>query len=122
MQLILLAGFGAIFGSIFRFLLLELGERYFGEAASWMVMIINLSASFLIGIAFALHLQSSMNVFWATGILGGYSTFSAPIVELADAFERNERGDRTLIEIKTLVAFLGGLVMLFLGIIVAKTF
>ncbi|GAK30610.1 CrcB-like protein [Weissella oryzae SG25] len=122
MQLILLAGFGAIFGSILRFLLLELGERYFGEAASWMVMIINLSASFLIGIAFALHLQSSMNVFWATGILGGYSTFSAPIVELADAFERNERGDRTLIEIKTLIAFFGGLVMLFLGIIVAKTF
>ncbi|TYC50158.1 camphor resistance protein CrcB [Weissella muntiaci] len=122
MMLILLAGFGAIFGSILRFLMLELANRWFADIAIWMVMIINLSASLLIGIAFGMHLQAGVNVFWATGILGGYSTFSAPIVELADALEKNDRSQRNLVELKTIIAFVGGIGMLLLGVALTKLF
>jgi fluoride exporter len=122
MMLILLAGFGAIFGSILRFLMLELANRWFGDIAIWMVMIINLSASLLIGIAFGMHLQAGVNVFWATGILGGYSTFSAPIVELADALEKNDRSQRNLVELKIIIAFVGGIGMLLLGVALTKLF
>lgn len=122
MMLILLAGFGAIFGSILRFLMLELANRWFGDIAIWMVMIINLSASLLIGIAFGMHLQAGVNVFWATGILGGYSTFSAPIVELADALEKNDRSQRNLVELKIIIAFVVGIGMLLLGVALTKLF
>lgn len=117
-MLVLLAGLGAIIGSILRFVLLEWAPRLFGPAASWMAMAINLTGALLIGYVFGLHLQSDNYAFIATGILGGYTTFSAPIVELADGF--TNRSELGLALIKTIFMFGGGILFLLLGIGLAE--
>jgi CrcB protein len=76
-------------------------------------MVINLSAALLIGLAYGCHLETSANIFWATGILGGYSTFSAPVVELANAM--STPSDRPFVLVKTAIAFIGGIPVLLLG-------
>ncbi|MDR3241154.1 MAG: CrcB family protein [Lactobacillaceae bacterium] len=117
-MIILMAGFGAIFGSILRFALLNLAPRVFGAASAWMVMVINLSAALLIGITFGLHLSELTNTFCATGILGGYSTFSAPIVELADSL--SDPSQRWRAFWKTILAFIGGIPVLLIGMWLAS--
>lgn len=106
MMQIVVAGLGAIFGSMARFSLLELAPKVFGKASAWMVMVINLSAALLIGFAYGMQLPVMQNTFWATGILGGYSTFSTPIVALANGLQNP--GERFNIIGQTLLAVCGG--------------
>ena len=106
MMQIVVAGLGAIFGSMARFSLLELAPKVFGKASAWMVMVINLSAALLIGFAYGMQLPVMQNTFWATGILGGYSTFSTPIVALANGLQNP--GERVNIIGQTLLAFVWG--------------
>ncbi|MDR3189844.1 MAG: CrcB family protein [Lactobacillaceae bacterium] len=120
MMQILIAGLGAMVGSWLRYGLLTIAPRVFGPAKSWMIMVINLSAALLIGITFGMHLSTLQNAFWAVGILGGYSTFSAPIVELADAF--SHPGELPMVLTKILIAFIGGVPILLIGVWVGKMF
>lgn len=108
-----LAGLGAVIGSMGRFSLLEIAPKVFGTASDWMVMVINLTAAFLIGILFGMHLPVLQNTFWATGIMGGYSTFSTPIVELANGLPN--QSERTRVLLKTVLAFAGGVPVLLVG-------
>lgn len=110
---ILIAGMGAVIGSWARFGLLELAPKIFGKASSWMVMVINLSAALLMGITYSLSLTLPWHTFVASGIIGGYSTFSSPIVTLADGI--TVAGERRFVIFKTLLTFIGGIPVLLLG-------
>lgn len=111
---ILFSGLGAMIGSGIRFLLLEFANHYFHHGKSWMVMGINLTAAFIMGIFTGLNLHSALGTFCMTGILGGYSTFSAPMVELLDALSKPSERWRVLIKI--LIEFIFGVLLVMLGI------
>jgi CrcB protein len=118
MNLVLFAGLGAIVGSVLRFLMLENAEKFLGRNSVWMVMIINLSSAFVMGIFLGKGLEGGVSAFWATGILGGYSTFSAPVVEFVDALESHVDRGRGLA--KLVFAFVGGIPVLILGAIIGQ--
>jgi fluoride exporter len=82
LRTILAVGVGAAIGGIGRLLVTQLVVARAGAgAAPWATMFINVSGSFLIGIVIELAssragLPPMWRYFLATGILGGYTTFS----------------------------------------------
>ena len=85
--LALVAG-GAAIGGVLRFLIGSWTVARFGLQSSWLATgFINISGSLLIGVVAELVTRGSMSqlarVFVATGILGGYTTFSTFALEIA---------------------------------------
>lgn len=74
-------GAGGAFGSIARYLVSTWFLQRFGPSFPWGTFTINVTGSFLIGIVLQLALPRAgfspyLRVFLATGVLGGYTTFS----------------------------------------------
>jgi CrcB protein len=72
---------GGAIGSIFRYLLATWFVQQIGSGFPWATFTINVSGSFLIGIVLQLAATRSgfdphLRLFLATGILGGFTTFS----------------------------------------------
>ncbi|RRG17376.1 camphor resistance protein CrcB [Weissella viridescens] len=82
--LILISGVGAAIGSVMRFGCLEIAPRLFGRWGDFMFLAINLVAASLAGIIYGFQPTLFDNTFFASGMIGGFSTFSAPIIDLAD--------------------------------------
>jgi CrcB protein len=79
---------GAAIGGVLRYVVGYWTVARFGLQASWLATgFINVSGSLLIGVAAELATRGSMSqlarVFFATGILGGYTTFSTYALEIA---------------------------------------
>ena len=77
---------GGALGSVGRFWLNGMVSRSFGETFPWGTMIINVTGSFVIGVAAALALpegrldsasRAFVTQFLMIGICGGYTTFSS---------------------------------------------
>jgi CrcB protein len=69
--------------------------RWLGMGFPWWTLFVNVSGSFLMGVlieAFALKLQGSQDLrtFLATGVLGGYTTFSAFSMDFAHLMQRHD--------------------------------
>lgn len=111
---IILTGIGAVIGSLIRFGLLTVAPRWFGNLSELMIVVINLLAAFFMGMTLVMVAPEWLHTFLAPGILGGLSTFSAPIVDIADAIQKHI-GDKRLLLFKTLITFVGGLVVLWFG-------
>jgi len=92
---LVVVGSGAAFGGILRFLIGAVVVARAGvSAAPYATLFINVSGSFLIGLALGtLQLRSDVSPLWrlfvATGILGGYTTFSTFSI---DALALGSRG------------------------------
>ncbi len=93
MRLLFLASSGGAPGAAIRYLI----NRAFAHAGliefPWATLTINISGLFLMGVlieTLALHFNASneLRTFLATGILGGYTTFSAFSLEFATLYER----------------------------------
>jgi CrcB protein len=92
---ILLVATGGAFGSVLRYLVGLWTLRSFGPSFPWGTLIVNVTGSFLIGvfaevIARKLGASAEMRVFLITGILGGYTTFSAFSLDAITLMERGE--------------------------------
>jgi fluoride exporter len=79
---VLAVAVGGAFGSVARYLISSWSIARFGAAFPWGTFAINVSGSFLIGVVFGLaaartEMSPYLRVFLTTGILGGYTTFSA---------------------------------------------
>ncbi len=80
---LLLAGLGGGIGSILRYTAsLVISSKYF----PWPTLTVNIIGSFIIGIIFALSIKdenflNTWKLFLATGICGGFTTFSAFSIE-----------------------------------------
>ncbi|XZO07457.1 CrcB family protein [Weissella paramesenteroides] len=111
---IMLTGLGAMCGSLIRFGLLTVAPRWFGKLADLMVVCINLLAALGMGIVVVLILPDWLHTILAPGILGGLSTFSAPIVDIADAIQK-PHGPNQMLVFKTIMTFIGGLIIFWLG-------
>ena len=97
MKLLVLASGGGAIGAGIRFLV----NRAFAHQGfiefPWATLTINISGSFLMGVlvevlALRINASNELRVFLATGILGGYTTFSAFSLEFATLYERGEMG------------------------------
>jgi CrcB protein len=81
MKLLLLIGTGSFVGGITRYLLSQVIQNRMFSTFPYGTLVVNISGCFLIGLIFGLSERGNMNVEWrlflATGILGGFTTFSA---------------------------------------------
>ncbi len=95
MKLLLLASAGGALGAGARYLVYQHVTRLWGAAFPWATMIINIVGSLLIGVLVAILLErlpdtTGLRVFLITGILGGFTTFSAFSFEVVELIERAE--------------------------------
>ena len=71
--------------------------KLIGHGFPWGTMIVNITGSFMMGLliavmALAWTTSQEMRVFLTTGILGGFTTFSAFSLDFATLYERKEYG------------------------------
>lgn len=91
-HLLLVAAGGAI-GSSARHLVNMASLRWFGPAFPWGTIFVNLAGCFAMGVMIELIARKfgasqEMRLFLATGILGGFTTFSAFSLDVALLWER----------------------------------
>ncbi len=95
MKLLLLACAGGALGAGARYLAYTEVTRIWGAAFPWGTLIINVSGSLLIGMLMAILLIKlpdaiGLRIFLVTGVLGGFTTFSAFSMEFVALMERSE--------------------------------
>lgn len=81
MKILLLIGTGSFIGGVFRYVLAQFIQTKFLSTFPFGTLGINIIGSFAIGLVFALsertNMTPEMRLFLATGICGGFTTFSA---------------------------------------------
>src|SRR4249920_944091 len=99
MQAYLLVFLGAGFGGCLRHTVSLLAARILGTGFPWGTFLINISGSLVMGLLagfFAFRSGEAwtpnVRLFMLTGILGGYTTFSAFSLDAALLYERGELG------------------------------
>ena len=95
MKLLVWAMVGGALGSGARHLVNVGLGRWLGAGFPWWTLFVNVSGSLLMGVLiefFALKLQGSQDLrtFLATGVLGGYTTFSAFSMDFAHLVQRHD--------------------------------
>ncbi len=95
MKMVLLAALGGAVGAAGRYLLGVGAARAFGLAFPWGTLIVNIAGCFLMGVLIALlalrfSVGHEVRVFLATGILGGFTTFSAFALDVVTLAERKQ--------------------------------
>ncbi len=93
----LYAAFGGAIGAAARYGVNVSTPKLLGYGFPWGTMIVNIAGSFVMGMliaAMALSWNASqeMRVFLITGVLGGFTTFSAFSLDFAALYERKEYG------------------------------
>ncbi len=105
---------GGGLGSTLRHTINVLCARFLGTAFPWHTFIINISGSIVMGLI-AGYLVSRgeaaqpWRLFLMTGILGGYTTFSAFSLDTALLYERGEIGLAALYVVGSVVLSIAGL-------------
>jgi CrcB protein len=80
-KLILLAGVGSFTGGVMRYLVSLLFQQKSDSAFPWSTFLVNITGCFLMGLLYGFAQRSTISgpslVFLGTGVLGGFTTFSA---------------------------------------------
>ena len=97
MKLILLVALGGAIGSALRYLVNLAAGALFGVGFPWGTIAVNISGSLAMGLVIGLaaskfQLTNELRLFIATGILGGFTTFSAFSLDFALLYERKDYG------------------------------
>jgi len=123
MKLILAIGMGSFIGGIFRYLLSQFIQTKLVTSFPFGTLGVNLIGCFFIGLVFGLadkgNLSNEWRLFLATGLIGGFTTFSAFSNETV-ALLRDGQLWYAFAYIATSVLI--GLIVTFIGIMVAKLF
>ena len=83
----LLVGVGSAFGGVLRYGLSQLFDERVGTFP-WGILIVNLLGCFIMGVAFVLLERTPLKLLIMTGILGGFTTFSAFSLITLELFQR----------------------------------
>ncbi|GAA4309487.1 fluoride efflux transporter CrcB [Compostibacter hankyongensis] len=120
----LLIGTGGFLGSIGRYLVQQLVFRRFPSSFPFGTLLVNITACFLIGLVYGLSekgnlLSPEWRLFLATGICGGYSTFSSFAYENVALL-----GDGEILYtfLYTAVSILIGFLAVYGGIVLVKSY
>jgi CrcB protein len=121
-HLLLVAAGGAI-GSSLRHLVNVAMLRWFGPGFPWGTLAVNILGCFAMGVLVELIARKfgpsqEMRLFVATGILGGFTTFSAFSLDAAVLWERGALGAAALYVSASVV---GALAALFAGLWLARS-
>ena len=97
MKLVLLVALGGAIGSALRYLVGLAAGWLFGTGFPWGTLAVNIAGSLAMGLVIGLaaskfQLTNELRVFIATGVLGGFTTFSAFSLDFALLFERRDYG------------------------------
>lgn len=122
MRMLLLACAGGAIGAGTRYAVTQWFAAKGWAAYPWATLVINVSGSMLMGLTVGLllartALPGELRVFLATGILGGYTTFSAFSLEVWQLAERGESGAAVAYIAASVVLSIAGLG---LGLLIAK--
>ena len=98
--------------------------RAFGTSFPYGIMLINITGSFVMGLvaayfAFRGDAGQHWRLFLTTGVLGGYTTFSAFSLDVALLYERGEVG---LAAVYVLVSVAVSIAALFAGLTLVRSF
>jgi len=89
---VLLVALGGAIGASFRHLAGTATLRMFGPAFPWGTLFVNVFGSLLMGLFIAWLMKrggsNELRLFFATGVLGGFTTFSAFSLDVANMLER----------------------------------
>ena len=111
---------GGAIGASARYLAGVAAVRLIGQGFPWATLFVNVLGSFLMGVLVVVLAQQS-GTRWApflmTGILGGFTTFSAFSLDVMTLFERGQVWTATLYVTASLVLSLAGIVA---GLAVAR--
>lgn len=86
---VLCVALGGALGSVARHLLTLASLAQFGAGFPWGTLAINIAGSALIGVAAGLGVGGEWRLFLVTGVLGGFTTFSAFSLETGLLWERS---------------------------------
>jgi fluoride exporter len=122
-HLLMVAAGGAI-GASLRHLANLAALRWFGPNFPWGTMGINIAGSLAMGIFIEMLVRrtgssNEMRLFVATGILGGFTTFSAFSLDFAVLFERGQMGPALFYVLASVIL---SILALFLGLWLVRTF
>lgn len=85
---------GGALGATLRYLSVNAALRFFGPGFPWGTLIVNVAGSLIMGVAAALILEKvgagRIYLFLMTGVLGGFTTFSAFSLDALYLFERGK--------------------------------
>lgn len=112
-----IAGIGAIFGAILRYVITNYGKKHWAKNFPWATILINLSGALILGFIFALSLKINYYMLIGTGMMGGYTTFSTLNVELLKEYTHKSY---KIFLLYGLSSYLGGLILVFLGFMLGK--
>ena len=124
LKTLLIAGTGGFIGTILRFLV----SRYFQENTfslfPWGTFTVNILCSLLIGIIYGITekgnlLSPEIRIFLTVGICGGFTTFSSLT---NDAFMLLQEKEWLKLSLYTSLSFFLGLVAVYLGRTIIKSF
>ena len=118
----LLVAIGGAFGAGMRYLMGGAVLRQFGDAWPYGTFAINVLGSFLIGVlggwlAFKGEAGLQMRLLLVTGVLGGFTTFSAYSIETANLIEKKAWFEAASYSLGSVAA---GLVAVFIGLWIAR--
>lgn len=121
MKSLFFIGAGSFLGGIFRYLISEFIQTKYFSAFPYGTLTVNIAGCFLIGIIYGLNelfiLQQDLRLFLATGLLGGFTTFSAFSNETVSML-RDGQFETALVYV--LVSVTVGLLSTFFGISLTK--
>lgn len=118
MKMILAVALGGALGASGRYLVAQQALRLLGPHFPWGTLTVNIAGSFAMGLlvelmALKIHLSPEVRVFLVTGVLGGFTTFSAFSLEVAVMLERHAYGPALAYILLSVLFSVGGL---FLGL------
>lgn len=122
MGMILAIALGGALGALARYFLSSQVTHLFGPGFPWGILIVNVLGCFIMGViaemaALSWNLSHEMRAFLTTGILGGFTTFSAFALDTAVL---TERGDLMGAMLYVAGSVGGSLTALFLGLYLAR--
>jgi fluoride exporter len=123
MKIILTVGLGSFIGGIGRYLISQFVQTKFTGAFPCGTFAVNVIGCFLIGIVFGISARGNFNPTWqlflTTGILGGFTTFSAFSMETVNLIRAGQAGTAMVYVTLSLVL---GIFTTFVGFSLAKMF
>lgn len=123
MKLILAIGTGSFIGGVLRYLLSQLIQTKFLSTYPFGTLGVNVIGCFLIGLVFGLsdrgNMSQELRLFLATGLIGGFTTFSAFSNETVALLHDGQIWYALSYIILSIVI---GLVATFIGITIIKLF
>lgn len=122
MSTTLLIGAGGALGAMARYLLSSGITQVMGTQFPWGILCVNIAGCFAMGLVAGLGTQAfpmsaDMKSFLATGILGGFTTFSAFSL---DAVQLAERGEMAGAALYVVVSVTGSILALVAGLALVR--